>query len=51
MEVMIAVCVVIGGIVLITYLVTRKNVKKHCTELTFGNMFQFKTETEFNKED
>lgn len=51
MEVIIAVCVVITGIVTVTYFVTKKNVKKHSTELTFGNMFQFKMETEFNKED
>ena len=40
-------CIVI---VATTYLVTRKNVKKHKTELEFGKHFKFMSETEFSEE-
>lgn len=50
METGFVVCVIIIGLVAVTYLVTKKNVRKHVTEVTFGRFFQFKTETEFSKE-
>lgn len=50
METVFIVCSVIIGLVAVTYLVTQKKVTKHKTEVSFGNIFQFKTETEFSKE-
>lgn len=50
MEMGLTVCVVIAGLVAVTFLVTRKKVKKHMTKVTFGKIFQFETETEFRKE-
>ena len=49
METVFVVCIVITGLVAVTYMVTQKNVRKHITEISFGKIFQFKTETEFSK--
>ena len=49
METVFIVCTVIIGLVAVTYLVTQKKVIKHATEISFGKIFQFKTETEFSK--
>lgn len=38
-------------VVIITKIVTKKNVKKLSIELNFLKIFQFKTETEFNEEN
>jgi len=48
METVSIVCIV--GLVTITYLVMQKKVRKHIIEVSFGKIFQFKTETEFSKE-
>lgn len=48
METISIVCIV--GLVAITYLVMQKKVRKHMIEVSFGKIFQFKTETEFSKE-
>ena len=42
--------IVIAGLVAITYMVTQKKVKKHVIVVSFGKLFQLKTETEFAKE-
>lgn len=49
METVFIVSIVIFGVVAITYLVTKKKVRKHTTEVIFGKIFQLKTETEFNE--
>ena len=36
--------------VVMTKIVTKKNVKKHKTEVMFGEFFRLKTETEYEKE-
>lgn len=51
MEIVFLVCIVTVGLVFVTYFVTQKNVKKHITEINFGRILEFKTETEFSKED
>ncbi len=50
METLFIVCIVIFGLVAVTYLVTQKKVSKHITKVTFGTIFQFITETEFSQE-
>ncbi len=49
METVVIVCIGIIGLVAVTYMVTQKNVRKHITEISFGKIFKFKTETEFSK--
>ena len=48
METVSIVCII--GLVAITYLIMQKKVRKHIMEVSFGKIFQFKTETEFRKE-
>lgn len=50
METVLISLIVILGLVTITSLLTQKEIRKHITEVSFGNIFQFKTETEFTKE-
>lgn len=51
MESCIITCIVVAGMVTIYYLITKKNVKRQHTMLTFGNIFEFKSETEFDNDD
>ena len=51
MESCIITCIVVAGMVTIYYLITKKNVKRQQTMLTFGNIFEFKSETEFDNDD
>lgn len=50
MDAVVISCIVIAGLVAITYMVTQKKVKKHIVIVSFGQLFQLKTETEFSKE-
>lgn len=49
MNVIIVVCLalVVISMVLITFTVTKKNVRRHSIEFVCGKIFRFKTETEF----
>ena len=49
METVVIVSIGIIGLVAVNYMVTQKNVRKHITEISFGKIFKFKTETEFSK--
>ena len=49
METVVIVCIGVVGLVAVTYMVIQKNVRKHITEISFGKIFKFKTETEFSK--
>lgn len=50
MEAIVISSIVIAGLLAITYMVTQKKVKKHIIVVSFGKLFQLKTETEFSKE-
>ena len=50
MEAVVISCMAIVGLVVVTYIVTQKKVKRHMMEVSFGKMFQLKTETEFSRE-
>lgn len=55
MDINIPLVVIVVGflvaVVVITKMMTKnKNIKRHCTEWSFVNIFRFKSETEFEKE-
>ncbi len=39
------------AIIVITAIIAKSNVNKHNFELSFGNIFHFKSETNFNKKN